>query len=116
MNYDQLIGKVLADKNSRKLGLCVDIRKSLVPGNKGDELLITMIVKVERALRDPFKVEVKAGKILKIEGIYAWLDTTKDEFKATIRNARKVKSGNKSNKKPDLAVLKNYRPPPQQRL
>ena len=80
MKFDNLVGKVIADRNSKKLGLCLDIRKSLKPGTNGDEPLITMIMKVERVLRDPIKVEVVVERILKIEGIYAWIDTTKKEF------------------------------------
>ena len=112
MDYSQLVGKVIADRNSRKLGLCLDIRKSLRAGANGDELLITMIMKVERILRDPIKVEVEVKRILKIDGIYAWIDMTKEEFNETIRNARRVKRAKDNFKKPDLAILKNYRPPP----
>ena len=112
MNFKELTGKIIADKNSRKLGLCVDIRESLNPGDNGDEPLYTMIMKVERILRDPIKVEVEVKKILKVDGIYAWIDTTKEEFNETIKNARKVELAKRNTRKPDLAILKNYRPPP----
>ena len=116
MKFDNLVGKVIADRNSKKLGLCLDIRKSLESGANGDELLVTMIMKVERVLRDPIKVEVVVERILKIDGIYAWIDTTKEQFNETIKNAKKVKKGKEINKTPDLAILKNYKPPPSQRL
>jgi len=112
MDFSELVGKVIADRNSRKLGLCLDIRRSLISGANGDVPLITMIVKIERVLRDPIKVEVEVKKILKIDGIYAWIDTTKEEFNEIIKNARKVKLAKNNTKKPDLAILKNYRPPP----
>lgn len=116
MDFKELVGKVIADRNSRKLGLCIDIQKSLIAGDNGDVPLITMIMKVERILRDPIKVEVEVKRVLKIDGIYAWIDTTKKQFSETIKNAKRVKKGKDINKKPDLATLKNYRPPPSQRL
>jgi len=112
MEYSQLVGKIIADRNSRKLGLCLDIRRSLISGASGDEPFITMMVKIERVLRDSIIVEVEVKKILKIDGIYAWIDTTKEEFNETIRNARKAELRRKKNRKVDLAILKNYRPPP----
>jgi len=112
MEYSELVGKVIADRNSRKLGLCVDIRRSLISGASGDKPFITMMVKIERVLRDAIIVEVEAKKILKIEGIYAWIDTTKEEFNETIKNARKAKLAKKKHRKADLAILKNHGPPP----
>ncbi len=112
MEYSQLIGKVIADKNSKKLGLCLDIRRSLTSGAYRDEQVITMFVKIERPLRDPIIVEVEVKKILKIEGIYAWIDTTKEEFNAIIKKAKEVQLAKKKNKKVKLSVLKNHRGEP----
>ncbi len=112
MDYSQLVGKVIADRNSRKLGLCLDIRRSLISGASGDKPFITMKVRIERVLRDSIIVQVEAKKILKIDGIYAWIDTTKEEFNETIKNAKKVELSKKKNKNADLANLRNYRPRP----
>ncbi|NHK31176.1 MAG: hypothetical protein FK730_07480 [Asgard group archaeon] len=95
MNFKELIGKVIADKNSKKLGICLDIRQSIRAGISGDEPYILMKLKIERAFRDPIKIEAEVKKILKIDGKYAWIDTTKKELFESLKNAKKVKQSKK---------------------
>jgi hypothetical protein len=112
MDYKELVGKVIADRNSKKIGICLDIRQSIRVGISGDEPYILMILKIERALRDPIKIEAEVKKIIKIDGKYAWIDTTRKEFFETLKKAKKVKQTNKNSINLDLSILKNYKPPP----
>ena len=112
MDYNELIGKVIADRNSKKLGICLDIRKSIRTGKSGDEPYILMLLKIEQAFRDSIKIEVEVGKIIKIDGKYAWIDTTKKEFFESLKNAKKVKQTKKNDINIDLSILKNYKPHP----
>ncbi|NHJ49112.1 MAG: hypothetical protein FK733_15095 [Asgard group archaeon] len=112
MIYKELIGKVIADRNSKKIGLCLHINESVKAGPNGDEPLHTMILKIERPFKGPLKIEVEVGKILKIEGIYAWIDTTKKEIFDALKNTKQVKKANSNIISLDLSILKNYKPPP----
>jgi len=44
MNFDQLEGKILASKDSRKIGRIVQVRKSLPVAAKSDDIKVTIII------------------------------------------------------------------------
>ena len=63
-----------------------------------------MLVKIERAFRDAITVEVEVKEILKIDGYYAWLDTTKKEFLESIKKSKSSIQERKEVKKIDLSI------------
>ena len=107
MNLSELPGKVIADRNSRKLDFVIDIRNNVASIGENQKSKATMIVKIDRALRDAITVEVDVERILKIEGYYAWLDTTKKEFFESIKNKKRVKQEKREIRKSDLVIPKN---------
>jgi hypothetical protein len=107
MDFSQLPGKIIADRNSKKLGFVVDIRNSVSFGKEKQKPKVTMLVKIERAFKDAITAEVEAKEIIKIEGYYAWLDTTKKEFLEAVKKARSTPQVKKEIKKVDLSFPKS---------
>ena len=111
VDYESLVGKILADKNNRKVGLIINAIRtySEVHNDKDKEKIV---VKIERSLRKELLVEIDAKYVVKIEGYYAWLNITKKEFQLLAKTSTKDREKKTLQKKIDLAPLKNYRPPP----
>ena len=107
-----LVGKVLADCNSRKIGLIVDARRTYTENKDNGEEYKTIIIKFERSMKKELLIEIAAERVIKTEGIFAWLDITKDELKDLIKKNPKVEEKQKVHKKVDLTILKNFKPPP----
>ena len=111
MEYQELIGKVLADKESKKIGLIVDIKYSASTAFSKDKANASMIVRVQRPLKSDFLIELDANKVFKIEKHYVWMDCTRKEYLQLLKKAPRAKSEMKLYKNLDLTVLKGYRPP-----
>lgn len=79
MLYSILIGKILGDKNSRKLGLIVDI-KYPVDTLEGDGDSTFLVVRVEHPFGKEEIVQIKAKFVSKVQDIYVWLSITKKDF------------------------------------
>lgn len=95
MDILKLPGKIIADKNSRRLGFVLDIRQAVLYTGEQEQSKPKMLVKIDRILKNAMIVEVDVVKILKIDGYYAWLDITKKEFDLKIKQiATNVKSKN----------------------
>ena len=111
VDYELLVGKVLADKNSRKIGLIVNAIRTYSDVHNNPEIK-KIVIKIERLLKKELLVEIDANYVVKIEGYYAWLSVTKNEFELLAQKA--IKNGEKklTHKKVDLAPLKNYKSPP----
>ncbi|HUT81693.1 MAG TPA: TIGR04086 family membrane protein [Candidatus Bathyarchaeia archaeon] len=110
MDFSQLVGKIIADRNSRKLGFVVDIRNVVTSSFEREKPTATMLVKIERAFKEAITVEAEVVEILKIDGYYAWLDTTKKEFFESIKNTKSITQERKEPKIIDLSIL-NINPP-----
>ncbi|NHJ87783.1 MAG: hypothetical protein FK734_20140 [Asgard group archaeon] len=104
MDLSELTGKIIADRNSRKLGLVVDVRNVASSSFDSRKSIAKMIVKIERAFKDAITVEVDAVEILKIDGYYAWLDITKKEFLELIKNTRDTTQERKETMKVDISL------------
>ena len=109
MRYISLAGKILLDKDSRKIGLIVKVIKALDIKANGNEKNTKIIVRVERALRKEILIEIAAKIVSTVEGRYAWLSITRKEFSALIRDIPRIKPQVIPHKNIDLSVLKNYR-------
>ena len=112
MSYSSLIDKVLADKDSKKIGRIVDIRKTLASGPVEDDINDRLVVKMERPFGKDVLVELDAKKVYKIEGYYAWMDIAKKEVLSILKTQIKIKKQKLPHKNIDLAPLKNYKAPP----
>jgi hypothetical protein len=91
----RLIGKIAGDKNSRKLGQVIGIKrlpKNITTAQSEPEgkLYDHLVIRVERFLRKDLGVPVAAEKILKVEGNYVWFDILKDEFNKMIEEGERV--------------------------
>ena len=111
VDYESLVGKILADKNSRKLGLVINAIRTYSEFQCNNDIE-KIVVKIERSLKKELLVEIDAKYVVKIEGYYAWLNITKKEFELLAETSTKDREKKTLQKKIDLAPLKNYRPPP----
>ena len=95
MKYSNLVGKLAADKHSRKLGKIIGIRKlprksRLVKDGSEDALVEHLIINVHRLFKNDIGIPVDNKKILKIEGNFVWLDLTQEDFKETIKEGKEI--------------------------
>ncbi|MGC9779447.1 MAG: hypothetical protein HZR80_09420 [Candidatus Heimdallarchaeota archaeon] len=109
MSYTSLTGKILLDKDSRKIGLIVKVRKVLDTRANDGEKNTTMIVRVERALKKDIIIEIASKIVSTVEGRHAWLSITRKEFSALIRDIPRIKAQVIPHKNIDLTILRNYR-------
>jgi hypothetical protein len=86
MEYEKLIGRIAADKDSRKLGKIVKIEK--IQDRKTKILKPHVLIKVRKIFRQDIIVVVDATKILKSDDFHVWFDITKDEFETEVRETR----------------------------
>jgi hypothetical protein len=112
MIYKELIGKVIADRDSKKIGYCLHINESIKAGPNGDEPSYSMILKIERPFKGAVKAAIEITRILKIEGIYAWVDILKKDIMEALKNSKQPKQSDANTINLDLTILKNYKPPP----
>lgn len=92
-----LVGKIAADKDSKKLGKI--IRIELMPGKTVKKNIPFAMILVSKPLRKKIVVPIEAEKVLKFDVQYAWFDITKEEFEeeakriAQIRNEQEKYTG-----------------------
>ena len=94
MDEQVLVGKIVADKNSRKLGrvYCID----RLPNETTKEIEPHNIVIVQQFLKKDLYIPIEKDKIIKIEGNYLWLDLHKEDFDLEIKKIRAIKQHRKN--------------------
>lgn len=112
INYEKLEGKILADRESRKLGRIVRIRNILPASVNSQAVKPTIVIKIERTLRKELIVEMDADIVNRIEGYYAWTRLSRKEFFELLKDSPKLNNNFQPKLKIDLAPLKNYKGPP----
>ena len=92
MKYSSLVGKIAADKDSKKIGKIIDLKK-LARKNRSekdsakDRLEEHLIIHVRQFFKRDVVVPVDSEKILKVEGNFVWLNLSKAEFKELIKES-----------------------------
>ncbi len=89
ISLKQLISKIAADKDSKKLGKIIRIEKLLGKTIKKYKsyAMILVIKRFKKKLIVPIEVE----KIFKVEGTYAWFDISTEEFEKEVKRLREIK-------------------------
>ncbi|MCE7746452.1 MAG: hypothetical protein GPJ52_15090 [Candidatus Heimdallarchaeota archaeon] len=86
MNHQELVGKIAADKNSKRLGKIIKIEK--IQDQKTKIWKEKMLILVHNIFRKDVVILVDAGKLLKAEVTYALFDLEKDDFEQEVRETR----------------------------
>ncbi|NHJ04895.1 MAG: hypothetical protein EAX90_08735 [Candidatus Heimdallarchaeota archaeon] len=90
MNYEFLIGKIAADKESKKLGKIIGIENLLgktVKKKKPHAMIIVL-----KFLQKDLVVPIEMEKLLKYEVGYAWFNIKKSEFDDEVKRIRRIKT------------------------
>ena len=89
MDYKILISKIAADKDSVKLGKI--IRIDILPGKTiKKDIPYVMIAHPKRSMKNVV-IPVEAERVIKVEGMYAWFDITKEEFDKEAKRIKNIK-------------------------
>ncbi|MBK5112561.1 MAG: hypothetical protein JJE41_02950 [Candidatus Heimdallarchaeota archaeon] len=86
MNLQELVGKIAADKNSKKLGKIIKIEK--IQDQKTKIWKEKILVLVHNFLRKDVVILVDSEKLLKAEATYALFDLEKEDFEQEVRETR----------------------------
>ncbi len=88
MNHSQLIGKIAADKDNKKLGRICRIES--LPGKTIKKTIPYAMIVVHKFLQKSVVVPIIAEKVTKVEGTYVWFDITKSEFTEELMRIGKI--------------------------
>ncbi len=88
MDYSQLIGKIAADKENKKLGRVNRIEN--LPGKTIKKTVPYAMIVVRKFLQKSVVVPIIAEKVTKVEGTYVWFDITKSEFTEELKRIGKI--------------------------
>jgi len=88
MDYTQLIGKIAADKENKKLGRISRIES--LPGKTIKKSVPYAMIVVQKFLQKSVIVPIVAEKVTKVEGTYVWFDITKSEFTEEAKRIGKI--------------------------
>ena len=86
MNLQELVGKIAADKNSKKLGKIIKIEK--IQDQKTKIWKEKILVLVHNILRKDVVILVDSEKLLIAEATYALFDLEKEDFEQEVRETR----------------------------
>jgi hypothetical protein len=86
MESKKYIGKIVADKDSKKLGKIVDIKD--IQDKKTKILKPHLLVRVKKFLRTDIIILVELSKIIKFDDFHVWIDITKKEFEQEVLETR----------------------------
>ena len=84
-----LVGKIAADKDSRKLDKI--IRIELMPGKTVKKNIPYTMILVSQPLKNDVIVPIEAEKVIKYDIQYAWFDITKKVFEEEMDRIKKEK-------------------------
>ncbi|MBD3193262.1 MAG: hypothetical protein GF308_21690 [Candidatus Heimdallarchaeota archaeon] len=95
MKFSHLVGKVAADQSSQKLGKIIDIVKlprdwHVKKDSRDDRLVEHFVIFKHQILKKDATAPVDAGKVIKEDGNFVWLDISKEEFDESIKKAGKI--------------------------
>ena len=88
MDYTKLVGKIAADKESKKLGRISRIES--FPGKTIKKDVPYAMIVVQKFLQKTVVVPIEAEKVTKVEGNYVWFSITKSEFTEEEKRIRKI--------------------------
>ena len=86
VNKQELIGKIAADKNSKKLGTIIKVEK--IQHQKTKIWKEHALILVKNFLRKDVVILVEVEKLIEIKDAYAWFDILKDDFDQEVRETR----------------------------
>ncbi|MFW9924151.1 MAG: hypothetical protein ACFFDW_12775 [Candidatus Thorarchaeota archaeon] len=89
MDLRVLLGKIAADKDSKKLGKIVRIERFL--GKTIKKIKPYAIILVSKPFRKDFYVPIEVERITKIDIQYAWFNITKEEFENQLKQIKNEK-------------------------
>ncbi len=86
MNVQELVGKIAADKNSRKLGKIIKVEK--IQDQKTKIWKEHILILVKNFLKKDVVILVEAEKFIEVKEIYVWFDILKEDFDQEVRETR----------------------------
>lgn len=86
MDLQKLVGKIAADKNSKRLGKIIKIEK--IQDQKTKIWKEKILILVHNIFRKDAVILVDAEKLLKAEETYALFDLEKEDFEQEVRETR----------------------------
>ena len=86
MDFNELVGKIAADKDSKKLGKIIKIEH--IPDEKTKIKKPNTLILVKKFLRSDIIIVMPTEKIIKEEGNYVWFDILKRDFDQEVRETR----------------------------
>ncbi len=86
MNLQELVGKIAADKSSKKLGKIIKIEK--IQDQKTKIWKEMILILVHNIFRKDVVILVDAEKLLQAEVTYALFDLEKEDFEQEVRETR----------------------------
>ncbi len=86
MDLQKLVGKIAADKNSKRLGKIIKIEK--IQDQKTKIWKEKILILVHNIFRKDVVILVEAEKLLKAEETYALFDLEKEDFEQEVRETR----------------------------
>jgi len=86
MDFQKLVGKIAADKNSKRLGKIIKIEK--IQDQKTKIWKEKILILVHNIFRKDAVILVDAEKLLKAEETYALFDLEKEDFEQEVRETR----------------------------
>jgi hypothetical protein len=86
MNLQELVGKIAADKNSKRLGKIHKIEK--IQDQKTKIWKEKILILVHNIFRKDVVILVDAEKLLKVEVTFALFDLEKEDFEQEVRETR----------------------------
>jgi len=88
MNVKQLVGKIAADKESKKLGKIVRVEK--LPLKTTKKHVPHVIISYERFLRKSISIALEVSKLERTERNYAWFNVLKKDFLKEVDRQRVI--------------------------
>ncbi|HUT81405.1 MAG TPA: hypothetical protein VMZ29_09410 [Candidatus Bathyarchaeia archaeon] len=86
MANQELVGKIAADKHSRKLGKIIKIEQ--IPDKKTKINKTHVLILVKNFLRKDVVILIEIEKLQKTDDFYAWFDILKEDFDQEVRETR----------------------------
>lgn len=90
MDYEFLVGKIAANKESKKLGKIIGIENLL--GKTVKKKKPHAMILFQKFLQKDLVVPIDMEKLLKYEVGYAWFDVTKTEFDKEVKRIKRIKN------------------------
>ncbi|MFW9922597.1 MAG: hypothetical protein ACFFDW_04820 [Candidatus Thorarchaeota archaeon] len=86
MESEKIVGKIAADKNSRRLGRIIKIET--IPDEKTKIPKTYALILVKKIFRQDIVILLELEKILKSDVEYVWFDILKEDFEQEVLETR----------------------------